>query len=387
MNNLQNRTRVAALSSMNNVGTAQSPGISRYPDASISDSVLLPPSSSSTTTTMDNASGIPIIDFAPFLPGSKSTSDDKLIVAHKIVASFKDIGFVYLLNHGIPPERSAEMFTWSKEFFAQDLETKNLAPHPSSGAHHRGYSSPGLEKVVQHVYDPSALAAHRTSAGPDVKESFECGRADDDAQPNIWLPEGVLPGFREACLEFYWLLHEVELTILRALALGLDLPEEYFVALHGAADNQLRLLHYPSVPTASLQTSQIERIGAHSDFGSITLLLQDDVGGLEVEDPREAGSFRPAPPVPGALIVNAGDFMMRWSNDTIRSTIHRVRAPPHSVSDGMTPDRYSIPYFCSADNNTVVDCIPGTWSEERPKRYEPISAGEYVKKRMLALYS
>ncbi|KAJ7319410.1 thymine dioxygenase [Mycena albidolilacea] len=328
-----------------------------------------------------NASAIPIIDFGPFLDGF-----NKHEVAGKMVSSFKEIGFVYLMNHGIPTEKSAEMFEWSKRFFAQPMEVKKLAPHPPSGAHHRGYSSPGQEKVVQHVYHPDAIAEQRAQA-PDVKESFECGREEDELQPNIWLPEGVLPGFKEACLDFFWLCHGVELNILRALAIGLGLSEDYFLQYHTDPRNQLRLLHYPSVPTEGLETEKIARIGQHSDFGSITLLLQDDVGGLEVEDPNVAGSFCPAPPIPGALVVNAGDFLMRWSNDTIRSTIHRVRAPPQNRSvDGMTPERYSIPYFCCADFTTVVDCIPGTWSAERPKKYEPISAQEYIMKRMLATY-
>ncbi|KAJ7464086.1 thymine dioxygenase [Mycena latifolia] len=327
------------------------------------------------------ASGIAIVDFSPFLDGSS-----KQEVGDKIVSSFQEIGFVYLINHGIPVARVEKMFALSKEFFAQPMEVKQLAPHPPSGTHHRGYSAPGKEKVSQHVYDVDAIAERRAQA-PDAKESFECGREGDEVMPNIWLPEGVMPGFKEACLDFFWLYHHIELDILRALALGLGLPEEYFLEYHTTPDNQLRLLHYPSVPAEALQTEKIARIGQHSDFGSITLLLQDDVGGLEVEDPHMPGSFRPAPPVPGALVVNAGDFMMRWSNDTIRSTIHRVRAPPQAQSsDGMIPDRYSIPYFCSADFGKVVDCIPGTWSAARPKKYEPISAQEYIMKRLAASY-
>ncbi|KAJ7118265.1 thymine dioxygenase [Mycena epipterygia] len=330
---------------------------------------------------MANSSGIAVVDFAPFLDGS-----NKQAVADEILSSFKEIGFVYLVNHGIPPERIAKMFALSKEFFAQPMDVKKLAPHPPSGAHHRGYSAPGQEKVIQHVYDADAMAAHRAQA-PDVKESFECGREGDPVMPNIWLPDGVLPGFKETCLDFFWLCYEIELTILRALALGFGLPEEYFLKYHTAPDNQLRLLHYPSVPSEDLESKKIARIGQHSDFGSITLLLQDDVGGLEVEDPNVAGTFRSAPPVPGALVVNAGDFMMRWSNDTIRSTIHRVRAPPQSqTTNGMTPERYSIPYFCCADFTSVVDCIPGTWNEECPKKYEPISAQEYIMKRMAPTY-
>lgn len=124
-----------------------------------------------------------------------------------------------------------------------------------------GYSRPGAEKVTQHVYDAGELAKQRGKA-PDAKESFESGREDDPAMPNIWPPDGVLPGFKEACLDFFWvrpfslssrrqrlntcqICHTVELTILRALALGFHLPENYFLQYHTDVDNQLRLLHYP----------------------------------------------------------------------------------------------------------------------------------------------
>ncbi|KAJ6521801.1 hypothetical protein DFH09DRAFT_1372887 [Mycena vulgaris] len=276
---------------------------------------------------------IAIVDFSPFLDGS-----NKQEVADKILASFKEIG----LNHGIVPERVTKMFALSKGFFAQPMGIKMLTPHPPSGTHHRGYSAPGQYKISHHVYDAGAIAQHREQA-PELR-----------------------------------LCHAVRLDIMRALAVGFDLPEDYFLKVHTAPDNLLRLLHYPSVPVEALHTDRIARIGEHSDFGSITLLLQDDVGGVEVEDLRVPGSFRPGPSVPGALIVNAGAFMMR-------SRSSAFAPPPGPVQiDGMTPERYSIPYFCCADFSTVVDCIPGTWDADRPKKYEPISAQEYIMERMAA---
>ncbi|KII86504.1 hypothetical protein PLICRDRAFT_44099 [Plicaturopsis crispa FD-325 SS-3] len=325
--------------------------------------------------------GISIVDFGPFLDGS-----NKQAVADAMLTSFKNIGFVYLVNHGLPQDKIDGMFEMSRRFFSQPEETKMLAPHPPSGTHHRGYSAPGKEKAVQHIYDEEGLLAERKKA-PDVKESFEVGREEDEYMPNIWLPDGVLPGFKETSLDFFWTCNETKFKVLSALALGLHLPEDFFEAYHQTPDNQLRLLHYPSVPISSLQNDEVVRIGAHSDFGSITLLMQDDVGGLEVEDPNKPGEFRAAPAVPGAIIVNAGDFMARWSNDQIRSTVHRVRAPPNLTSaDGMTPERYSIPYVCSIDFSKVVECLPGTFSEERPKKYEPISALDYIMKRLAVNY-
>ncbi|THH31050.1 hypothetical protein EUX98_g3137 [Antrodiella citrinella] len=271
---------------------------------------------------------IGVVDFKPFLDGS-----DKQGVGAAIVKSFKETGFVYLMNHGLAQEKIDEMFKWSKEFFAQPTEVKLLAPHPASGTHHRGYSAPGVEKVVHHIDDKDEIASIRAKA-PDVKESFECGRADDPNMPNIWLPDGVLPGFNDACLDFYWACREIELTFFRALALGLNVPEDYFVQYHQVADNQLRLLRYPSVPAASLEKDEIIRIGAHSDFGTITLLLQDKVGGLEIEDPNQPGVFQ----------------------------------------------------FCSADFDAVVDTVPGTFSEKMPKKYEATSAMSYIMQRLASNY-
>ncbi|KAL4243941.1 iron/ascorbate-dependent oxidoreductase family protein [Abortiporus biennis] len=322
--------------------------------------------------------GIKVVDFSPFIDGSEA--------GEAIVSSFKETGFVYLVNHGLGQDKIDQMFNWSQKFFTLPLELKQLAPHPADGSHHRGYSAPGVEKV-RHMGSESATDKPKTTTSLDVKESFEVGRENDLAMPNILLPEGVLPGFNEACLDFFWTCFETAKQVFRALAVGFHLEEDYFLKYHTRPDNQLRLLHYPSVSTQKLNEDEIVRIGAHSDFCSLTLLMQDEVGGLEVEDPKNPGKFQSAPPINRAIIVNAGDFLMRWSNDTIRSTIHRVRAPPGlTTKDGMTPERYSIPYFCAADFDKVVDCVPGTFGPENPKKYKPISSGEYIKERLAFNY-
>ncbi|KAI0732023.1 thymine dioxygenase [Fomitopsis betulina] len=338
---------------------------------------VTPPSSNSAK--LGDVNGISFVDFAPFLDGS-----NKQAVADAVLDSFKSVGLVYLVNYGLPKDKVDSMFDWSRKFFALPMETKMLAPHPVDIPLPRGYSPPGQEKLSQHVYDKEELAKLRAQA-PDVKEVFDCGR-EDDPIPNIWLPDGILPGFKEASLDFFWSLRKVELSILRALSVGLHLDEDYLGERHAASDNQLRLLRYPSIPIEQIEKNEVERIGTHSDFISITLLLQDGAGGLEAEDPKNPGTWIAATPVEGAIVVNAGDFMMRWSNDMIKSPVHRVRAPEKRPEDGIVPERYSIPYFCSTDFSRVVDCLPGTYSETNPKKYEPISAHQYVLNRLSALY-
>lgn len=267
-----------------------------------------------------------------------------------------------------------------------------LAPHPPGGTHHRGYSAPGLEKVSQHEYDPSELAKARATT-PDFKESFESGNVDDDSQPNIWFPDDALPGFR-AFMEKYFeccatLVHQV----LDSLSIALNVPEPGLSPTHTKNQFQLRLLHYPAIEASELANQKRSRINAHSDFGTLTLLFQDAVGGLEVEDPHRPGVFGPALPIRDTVLVNVGDLMARWSNERWRSTVHRVSVP-RSASDeegdcgkaGIVSDRYSIPFFATADMDTVIDALPGCWSEERPKKYEPVTAWGYVQMRMAALY-
>ena len=155
------------------------------------------------------------------------------------------------------------------------------------------------------------------------------------------------------------------------------------------------------------------------DFSTCTFLFQDDCGGLEVESPvrnlvfsdpvtadsptqRTPGVFLPANPMPGAVVFNIGDFLMRWSNDSLKSTLHRVRAPPPLADDtDMTRERFSIPYvslpvemvmadnpqFCGANKKMTIDVLPGSYSESVPKKYGPITAGEYVNMRLNATYA
>ncbi|KAL1394231.1 thymine dioxygenase [Phyllosticta capitalensis] len=357
-------------------------------------------------------SPVPVVDFAAFAAaGEGAGSNDeeaKKRAARQIDDALRTVGFVYLQNHGVDAGKVKEMFEWSHRFFSLPTSTKQLAPHPPGGSHHRGYSAPGVEKVTQHTYGADTLAALRAAA-PDVKESFECGNAANAAQPNIWPPEDVLPGFREGCMRFFdqgaGLVHRV----LRALGLALaggskddddddddDAGVDALSNAHAASAFQLRLLHYPSIPTRLLRSQAAARIGAHSDFGSLTLLFQDSVGGLEIESPHGTGTFRAAPPVDGAVLVNVGDLLERWSNGRWRSTVHRVGMPA-GVGEGedkgkeeeeeMCPPRYSIPFFAAPDPQTLIEALPGCWDEaENPKKYPPVTAEEYVTMRMSALY-
>ncbi|KAL4805121.1 hypothetical protein BDV18DRAFT_152968 [Aspergillus unguis] len=340
---------------------------------------------------------IPIIDLAPALSGNPN---DTTAVANEIYQAFKHVGFAYIKNHSVAENLVNEAFEWacdlffpcpSAKFFALPSSEKNKAPHPPEGWYHRGYSGIGREKVVQMVFDDAGIAQRR--AVPDVKESYEIGNETDETMKNIWIPEESLPGFRGFFNMFFEECSRLETLLLRLLAIGMGLDESFLLEFHKNRTNQCRLLHYPPVEESLLKTGKAERIAAHTDFSTMTILFQDSVGGLEVESIHEKGKFVPAPYIPGTAVVNIGDLLMRWSNHELRSTMHRVSAPPlEGGGDGeeekerMTRERYSIPYFVSPDRDSIIECLPTCYGEGRPKMYEAIRSSEYIAMRMNATY-
>ncbi|BEI86531.1 hypothetical protein CcaverHIS002_0608180 [Cutaneotrichosporon cavernicola] len=326
-------------------------------------------------------SEIPIIDFEGFGDG---TSQRAMEIGEQFYAACRDVGFAYLVNTGVPQEEVDAIFSWSKKFFELPYDVKMTAPHPPRGDQHRGYSGVGVEQVSQMVFDEDKLHELR-GKGADFKESFDMGSGDSQRCHNVWIEDHYLPGFRAGAEHFMSIGRALQEKALHALALGMPhVPTDFFDKYHTDADNQLRLLHSP---WSVFESGEKGRIGAHTDFSTCTFLFQDDVGGLEVESPSQPGTFIPAPPIKGAVVFNIGDFLMRWSNDELHSTLHRVRAPARRPEDGeMTRERFSIPYFCSANANMTIDALPGTFGPERPKKYEPITAGEYVNMRLNATY-
>lgn len=141
------------------------------------------------------------------------------------------------------------------------------------------------------------------------------GSENNPDQPNQWIPDEVLPGFRDFMNRFYWECFTAASDILRALAVGIGLEDaDHILKLHSGHNNQLRLLHYPPIPAMALESQTTARMPAHCDWSSITLLFQDECGGLEVEDPQNPGIFIPATPIKNAIVMNVGDLLQMWSN-------------------------------------------------------------------------
>lgn len=257
------------------------------------------------------------------------------------------------------------------------------------------------------------MEVDRQGEGEDLKESLEIGREGVKGLPNRWpderQEEGLL-GFRKTMLDFFERCRQLHNVVMRGIALGMGLPADFFDPFIADGDNTLRLLHYPAVSASAFQGGKCKRAGTHTDFGSLTFLFQDDRGGLQVAKPGAEGLFIDVQPIEGAIVVNSGDLLARWSNDLIRSTMHRVVEPPKVVGLGSIngtsgtananesredgngeevkyPARYSVAYFCNPDFDDWIEALPGTWGGEKgAKKYEGVKSGDYLAQRLESSY-
>lgn len=195
--------------------------------------------------------------------------------------------------------------------------------------------------------------------------------------PNCW-PQGH-PLFQQTVNDFFEHCAAGAQRIFRAFALALSMPPDTLTSYHQTKGYTLRLLHYPPLSAAS-KPGQV-RAGSHSDYGSLTLLFQYDVGGLEVLSAQ--GKWLAAPAIPGAVLINIGDLLQRWSNDVFRSTQHRVALPQSNRAD---KSRYSIAFFCQPDAHANITCLPTCQSKDNPPKYSPITSGAYLISRLQATY-
>ncbi|EEH49576.1 uncharacterized protein PADG_05655 [Paracoccidioides brasiliensis Pb18] len=328
---------------------------------------------------------IPVIDFEHYLTG---TPADKHAVGMSVIKAFKTSGFLYLKNHGIPPSVVKTVFNTSAEFFARPQSEKDSLAWTTPQSN-RGYVARGREKVTQ-SFDKDEIKKMRDTI-PDLKETIEIGREGEDGFPNQWPDKIDDKGkeFTDVMKKFFMTCQDLNIKVMRAVALGMCLPEHYFDGFIDVGDNTLRLLHYPSVPKSVFRANKGQvRAGEHSDYGTITLLFQDSRGGLQVRSPQ--GTFIDAVPIADTIVVNAGDLLARWANDQIKSTLHRVVEPlPRQDSEDSDeyPSRYSVAYFCNPNYDKFIDAIPGTFGGDLgEKKYEGINSGEYLQYRLAMTY-
>jgi isopenicillin N synthase-like dioxygenase len=288
---------------------------------------------------------IPLIDVS----GLRAAALGPAAVARELRRACIDTGFFYVKGHGISASLIERVFQQSRGFFALPMEQKLTLTTANSRC--------------RHGYEPLKAQTLEPGAPPDLKEGFLAGEdlaADHplvvndpvNVGPNQWPPQ--LPQFKVSMLSYIAEMKGLTKLLMRGLALSLDLGEEYFDDFCRDPILTLRLLHYPPQPPNPAPNEK--GCGAHTDWGGITVLLQDTAGGLQVQNAD--GSWISAPPIAGTFVVNIGDLFARWTNNFYRSTVHRVI----NVSGR---DRYSVPFFLDGRSDHLVACIPTCAGEAR----------------------
>ncbi|MFT6091709.1 isopenicillin N synthase family dioxygenase [Sulfitobacter sp.] len=300
---------------------------------------------------------IPVLDWRRFTSG-----DDPAGLAADLGQACRETGFFVIKGHGIPDDLITNVFAMADRFFALSMSEKEEVAI-SKNPHNRGWAQLGSE------------ALDETSGLKDRKEAFNVGfdlppddprviAGDPFRGVNVW-PN--VTGFKGVMLEYYARVLTLGLAIHRAFETDLGLPLGYFEPHFTEPMATLRVLSYPAAPDGKGIGA-----GAHSDYGSITLLMTDGVAGLQVK-PR-GGDWTSVPHISGAFIVNIGDCLMRWSNDIYVSTPHRV-LPPKTA-------RRSIAFFLDPNPDSVIAALPGTG----PAKHSPITGADYLRARLDATY-
>lgn len=285
---------------------------------------------------------LPVIDLSQGPPQAQAAAIDEAL---------REAGFFAITGHGVPDAvRGAAM-----------------------DAAHRFFALPQADKERWHIdrsplrrgFDPIGWQALDAARPPDLKESFYLGEAAFG--PNPWPDEALVPGFRAAGEAYAAAMQVLARRLMALFERALGLAPGHFDAFMRNPICTTRLLHYPPQPATALP-GQIG-CGAHTDWGALTLLTQDEAGGLQVQS---RGAWLDVPPLPGAYVVNVGDLMQRWTHDRWVSTLHRV------INRFTGRDRWSIAYFFDLDADAVVLPLPGCVAAGETPRYGPITPAQHL---------
>lgn len=313
---------------------------------------------------------IPVLDLTGARePGGPRSAE----VAAQWRAAATTSGFFYVVHHGIDAGQVAQMFALAHELLALPPARRQALSMRHSPIQ-RGYENLGDQTLD-------------TTMKPDLKESFYCGldwpadhpyvRAGYQTYgPSQWPDE--VPRARAQCQAYMGALIALAERLMQLMALSLHLPERWFDTDCRDPMVTLRLVRYPAHPDDA--DERTFGAGAHTDWGALTLLAQDDHGGLEVQLPD--GTWVAAPPLAGSFVVNLGDMVPRWTNGLYRSNPHRVR----NRHSGGAP-RFSIPFFYEPHYEARIEAVPGTVAPGETPRFAPCSAGEHLRQMYQRTYS
>lgn len=305
---------------------------------------------------------IPVVDLSEFTDGN---ADQRAAFVEKLGKAFHEIGFVGVKGHGIPKDLIDDFYASAKAFFGLDVETKRKYEVPGL-AGQRGYTSFGKEHAKQ-------------SDVPDLKEFFQMGQTVEDNDPiKSQYPDNVQvaekPEFANKGRELYQQFERAGAQLLKAIAIYLDLGETYFDDKIHNGNSILRAIHYPPItrePASAIRAEQ------HEDINLITLLVGASAGGLQLLNMED--EWMPIMPEENEIVINVGDMLQRLTNNYLKSTTHRVVNPPR---DQWHLPRLSIPFFLHPRSEMDLTVLDSCVSSDRPKAYEPITAGGYLDERL-----
>jgi isopenicillin N synthase-like dioxygenase len=311
---------------------------------------------------------VPVIDLQS--AGAAAAIDDAMTT----------IGFFQVVGHGVDRVAIADLLAAMDAFFALPLATKQRYRPPSPEVNN-GYSAIGAESLAYSL---------GVEAPPDLFEAFNLGPEDLDLSdpavaaerhrifhPNIWPAE--TPELRAAGVAYFAEARALAHRVTAVCAEGLGLGTDFFEPLTTHSTDTLRLNWYHRDEGSPEPLPNQQRIGAHTDYGIVTVLYSDAVAGLEVLAPN--GAWVSLVPEPDAYLINIGDLMAQWTNDRWRSTLHRVVPPPSALSGGAL--RRSMAFFHDGNWDAVVECLPTCCDADHPARYEPVRALDHLMNKLL----
>ena len=301
---------------------------------------------------------LPMVDVGAVVHGGTTAEVDACATAVRDACI--NSGFFYITNYGISDNEMQNVAAKAIEFFHLPSEVKMTA-HSNDFSKGRGYQPMASERITP-GYEP------------DFKEYYDIGLDIEDERLNatdrgktIWPEEEVLPGYRETMSTHARRTAEIGRRIIRAFARALGLAEDFFDEAHAPPFFNFRPSYYP--PAKGVLKRNLWSCGPHTDYMSLTMLWQDEVGGLEVMNLN--GEWIDAPPRPETMILNVADMMSIWTNDLFTSNPHRVanRTPGHRVS---------LAHFIGPGSNTTVRCLPTCQGADNPPRYEATTTAQHV---------
>ena len=314
---------------------------------------------------------IPSLDLADFTSGS---SDKKQAFVQKLGEAYNNIGFVAIKNHGLDKELQDKLYAVIKKFFSLPDDVKSKYEKPEIGFQ-RGYTGKGKEHAKGRNTGDLKEFYHVGQELDSIPDSDETKKEYPD---NIWPSE--VPEFKEIANEAYRTLEAAGKNMLKAIALYLDLEENYFEDKVAFGNSILRQIHYFPIENPDEVPADAVRAAEHGDINLITLLMGASADGLQVL--RKDGKWIPITALPDQLVVNVGDMLERLTNKKLKSTIHRVVNPPREM---MHTSRYSIPFFMHPRSEMDLTCLESCVDVDHPKQFEDATAGEFLEERLREL--